>query len=158
VPDFEVVVKAGIVHDGRILVLDPSEAERHGEHDLPGGKVEYDEDPVAALMREVLEETGLSIDVVAPVRMWSVIRANGNQMVGVTWACRAEGNVTLSAEHVAYQWIAREDIPQEWEERLELEMVFHVLERMGEPPAWFDHYVALNSTKYRPPRRRHQVL
>src|SRR6185436_10517815 len=81
VPDFEVVVKAGIVHDGRILVLDPSEAERHGEHDLPGGRVEFDEDPLHALHREVFEETGLTIDPVGPVRMWSVIRSNGNQMV-----------------------------------------------------------------------------
>jgi 8-oxo-dGTP pyrophosphatase MutT (NUDIX family) len=122
--------------------------------------VEYDEDPVHALHREVLEETGLTIDPVAPVRMWSVIRRNGNQMVGVTWACRAVGNVRLSAEHVAYQWIARRDIPQEWEERLELEMVFHVIERLGERPAWFDHSVALprDPANYRLPGSGHQVL
>ena len=155
-------MKAGIVHDGRILVLDPSEAERHGEHDLPGGRVEFDEDPLHALHREVFEETGLTIDPVAPVRMWSVIRSNGNQMVGVTWACRLTAEptkVTLSAEHVAYQWVGREHIPDDWEERLELEMVFHVMERLEERPAWFDHHVALHGdpTRYRPPGRRHQV-
>ena len=156
-------MKAGIVHGGRILVLAPSEAERHGEHDLPGGRVEYDEDPVAALHREVYEETGLTIDPVAPVRMWSVIRANGNQMVGVTWACHAiadPAGVNLSAEHTSYQWVARDEIPETWEERLELEMVFHVVERLGpQRPSWFDHSVALprDPSRFRPPKKGHQV-
>jgi 8-oxo-dGTP diphosphatase len=157
VPGFAVVVKAGIVHGGRILVLDPSEVERHGEHDLPGGRLEYDEDPVAALHREVHEETGLTIEPVAPVRMWSYMRTDGRQMVGVTWACRLADDpaaVRLSDEHLSYHWVAREDIPAEWEERPELEMVFHVFERLApDRPPWFDHGVVLHASnaRYRPP-------
>jgi len=55
-------VRAVIMHDGRLVV---SRERRFGEErlSLPGGRVERRESVEAALEREVLEETGLSVVV-----------------------------------------------------------------------------------------------
>ncbi len=49
---------------GRLLLLDCADPDRPGVRwwELPGGGVEPGEDEVAALVREVLEETGLVVD------------------------------------------------------------------------------------------------
>ena len=49
---------------GRLLLLDCTDPDRAGVRwwELPGGGVEPDEDEVEALVREVLEETGLVVD------------------------------------------------------------------------------------------------
>ena len=51
--------------DGRLLLLDSTDPAEPGSSwwELPGGGVEDGEDEVAALVREVLEETGLSVRV-----------------------------------------------------------------------------------------------
>jgi 8-oxo-dGTP diphosphatase len=129
---FDVAVKAGIVHGGRVLLLTPSEPERSHEHDLPGGCMTYGEHPVAALRREVREETGLDVQPVALVRMWSMIRTSGQQLVGATWACRtSSARVRLSEEHLSYAWLAPEEIPEHWPERPELLAIFQILEAMA---------------------------
>jgi len=52
---------------GRLLLLDCADPDRPGVRwwELPGGGVEPGEDEVAALVREVLEETGLVVDPAA---------------------------------------------------------------------------------------------
>jgi len=58
------VVGAALVRDGRVLAarrVQPSELA--GGWEFPGGKVEPDESPQAALVRECLEELGVTIAV-----------------------------------------------------------------------------------------------
>jgi mutator protein MutT len=56
-------VGAVIVHDGRVLLVKRGHAPLKGEWNLPGGAVELGETLVTAVVREVLEETGLSVEV-----------------------------------------------------------------------------------------------
>jgi 8-oxo-dGTP diphosphatase len=53
--------------DGRILVILRGREPSKGLWSIPGGRVEPGEDLEAAATREVREETGLTVDVVAPV-------------------------------------------------------------------------------------------
>ncbi|MGI8546156.1 MAG: NUDIX domain-containing protein [Gemmatimonadaceae bacterium] len=126
-----VIVKAGIVHAGRILVLTSSAVKHAGYRDLPGGNVEWGEDLVAALKREVLEETGLTMRVVAPVRVWSFVsRTNSVFHVGITFACTSRSSrVRLSAEHAAFEWLLPAQIPTSWPERAELVAVLRAAKR-----------------------------
>ena len=94
--------------------------------DLPGGKVQSDEEDLkASLKREVEEETGLEIIVGDVFHTWRFhypiekldidlqdSRTNGN-IYRVGYFCKLENaeNVTLSNEHVEYRWITQEDLP-----------------------------------------------
>ena len=58
------VVAAAIVRDGRVLACRrTAPAEAAGRWELPGGKVEADETPEAALIREIGEELGCLVAV-----------------------------------------------------------------------------------------------
>ena len=52
----------GIVIDGDKILLSPQH--RAGGYDLPGGKVDLDEQLDSALVREVKEETGIDVEIV----------------------------------------------------------------------------------------------
>ena len=51
---------AVIREDGRMLAIKRAD---NGEWELPGGIVELDEDPRETVRREVLEETGVTVEV-----------------------------------------------------------------------------------------------
>jgi 8-oxo-dGTP diphosphatase len=56
---------AAIIRDGRVLVVRRARAPANGVFSLPGGVVETGETLHEAVAREVLEETGLTIEPVA---------------------------------------------------------------------------------------------
>lgn len=58
-------VSAAIVRDGKILVVRRARAPARGLYTLPGGVVEVGETLVEAVAREVLEETGMTVEPVA---------------------------------------------------------------------------------------------
>jgi len=64
-------VDAVIVKDGKIVLIKRKEKPFQGQYALPGGFVEYGETVEAALRREVLEETGLAVDVSSLVGIYS---------------------------------------------------------------------------------------
>ena len=64
-------VDAVIVKDGKIVLIKRKEEPFQGQYALPGGFVEYGETVEAALRREVLEETGLVVDVSSLVGIYS---------------------------------------------------------------------------------------
>jgi mutator protein MutT len=55
----EVAVGAVAVHDGALLLVRRGRGPAAGEWSVPGGRVEAGETVAAAVVREVLEETGL---------------------------------------------------------------------------------------------------
>jgi 8-oxo-dGTP diphosphatase len=64
-----IVVVAGVLIEGGRLLLTQRPAGSHlaGAWELPGGKVEPDEDPRAALARELDEELGVQVEVLQVV-------------------------------------------------------------------------------------------
>jgi ADP-ribose pyrophosphatase YjhB (NUDIX family) len=58
-------VSAAIIRDGRILVAQRARGPALGIWTLPGGVVEAGETLVEALVREIMEETGMAIEPVA---------------------------------------------------------------------------------------------
>ena len=62
-------VKALIERNGKILVL-KTETENDVYWVLPGGKIEYGEDPLEALEREIREEISVEAEISDPVGMY----------------------------------------------------------------------------------------
>lgn len=110
---FGVATKAIIKNkEGKFLVLFKSELEDIGQNeiDIPGGRIEFGEDSISSLMREIKEETNLEINVVRPSRVWNLIKDNLH-LVGITFIADLIGGViNLSGEHDSYKWVTKEEI------------------------------------------------
>jgi len=94
-------VKAIVMRGSKVLVL----IEPDGRPDLPGGRVEKNEDLLGALGREIFEETGLSVQIRGVVLSWSFEKSSGLKIFGATYLCSyIGGKVRLSHEHSKYFW------------------------------------------------------
>ena len=81
---FHITVKGIVIYEGKTLILKrvrPS-SDGLGYWELPGGGLEYGEDPHQALVRELKEETGLDIEIIKPVYTFTAIRPH-YQTVGI---------------------------------------------------------------------------
>ena len=102
-----------IEKDGKILVLkryskDPFSADCW---DLPGGVMNFGEEVVAALKREVKEECGLEIETLSPMDVSTRID-NEEQYVAVTFICEYKsGTVKLSKDHSEFKWVDAKKVP-----------------------------------------------
>jgi len=95
-------------NDGRILVLKRSSKDDHkpGVWETVGGGMDEEEAPQVELRREVLEETGLEVDVREPFNVFTFRKDTGEFKVGITFLCKyLGGEVVLSDEHTDYRWI-----------------------------------------------------
>lgn len=107
-------VKAIIFYNKKFLIIKRSSKARGDNFfwDLPGGRLEFLEKPLATLHREIKEETGLTnIKSLYPINLWSFMKNPETQVIGVTYLCKThDEKITLSDEHLAYEWISREEI------------------------------------------------
>ncbi len=99
-----------VVRDGqgRCLVLRRSAACRSnaGKWELPGGKVDSGEAFDAALVREIAEESGLSVTLGHAVGLVEIDdRADVRVVTVILDAARVDGAVRLSEEHDAFAWV-----------------------------------------------------
>jgi len=110
--EFGVAVKA-IVQDGdKYLILYKSKIEdiNPNEIDIPGGRVEFGENPEEALLREIKEEASLDVEIIKPLRSWSFVKENF-QLVGITFLVKyIKGDVIIGDEHKKYEWMTKEYI------------------------------------------------
>lgn len=73
--------------------------------DLPGGLIEYGEDPVKGSIRETLEETGLHISNIIPILVASA-RPRSQYEICLYFKAPSIGTeVKLSYEHDRFMWV-----------------------------------------------------
>lgn len=101
---------------GQILLIKRGGASYGGNKwELPGGKIDSDETPVIAVLREVLEETGLRVKITRD-RVFqndSIIEGgkhSGEFMIEKVYRTNivAWGNVTLDNRHTEFGWFSKE--------------------------------------------------
>ncbi len=106
-------MKAFIVHDGKVLLLRESVKYEDGTNFdkwiEPGGRVQPGENFREGLLREIKEETGLEVDIVAPfyVDEWRPkVRGEQWQIIGTFFVCRPRSTeVVLGEDHEEYKWV-----------------------------------------------------
>ncbi|HEU4368250.1 MAG TPA: NUDIX domain-containing protein [Methylomirabilota bacterium] len=112
---FLVVVAFLIERDGCLLMLRRSATKAHapGEWEPGSGRVESGETPVEAVHREAREETGLEVEVLDVVDTFHYYRGPAREeAIGIAFHCRAlGGELRLSAEHTAAEWVPFGRIP-----------------------------------------------
>ena len=108
-------VQAWIERDGEYLILKRNEEPFAGEWDLPGGFVEMGESPAQAAIREVLEETGLTVSPTEIIGAFtSAYGDSGRHTVDIAYLCRIDGGAfELDREEKSdAAWFRLEDMPR----------------------------------------------
>lgn len=84
--------------------------------DLPGGKIEYNEDPIDTLRREIKEETSLDVEIIKPLGViWFFRKSDNNQVVCFTYLCKPlSENIDLTKNPakekiIDYKWVDFDD-------------------------------------------------
>jgi len=116
---FALAAKAIIVNENKVLLLKRSEREmktsllnKNEVWDLPGGSIRFHENCTEGLLREITEETSVTVKVIKPLRIFDIIK-NQLHMTICTYLCVYKGGkVILSDEHEDYFWLSVDDAEQ----------------------------------------------
>lgn len=106
-PRYAVAVAVVVWQDERLLALRrPPRSSSPGSWNVVTGTLEAGEQPVAAALREVDEETGLVVELeAAPVAAYAA-EVQGEAMVVIVYlAHHLGGEVTLNEENDAFAWL-----------------------------------------------------
>lgn len=116
-PIVQKIAVKGVISNQKSEILILREAKTYiegtniGSWQLPGGRLDAGENFEAGLFREVIEETGLDIEIVKPIYVgeWLPnIKGVQHHIVGIFFYCKATSTeVTLSEEHDTYKWITQ---------------------------------------------------
>jgi 8-oxo-dGTP diphosphatase len=118
-PGFRFLQKAVIFHPTQkkfiAIKRSPTDFMRPDTWDLPGGHVEYGEEPKASLRREIKEETGLEVEELIPFHV--IAEYKQEKSVCYLWivyrTTATSDQITLSHEHSDYRWMTSEEFLKE---------------------------------------------
>lgn len=116
---FRIVVAAAIVREKTVLLLQRQEDEEAypGLWELPSGKREFNETSIEALVREVKEETGLSIRVEGPLSVFEYVVETPTEIRDTTQINFLASPIGMeetvqfnTKEHQAARWFTKEEL------------------------------------------------
>lgn len=106
-PPLHSVSVAGVVvrEDGRLLAIRRAD---NGTWELPGGVLELDETPEAGVAREVLEETGIHVEI---DELTGVYKNMTRGIVALVFRCKPSGGTErTSSETTAVSWLTPDEV------------------------------------------------
>lgn len=113
----QVGVKALVKRGNAYLFLLRSKAFKSGPQkwDIPGGRIEPDEQLYDALKREINEETGMELTSVAELLAAQdiFVPEKDLRVVRLTYIAEADGDVAVSDEHESYRWMSLKEVLDE---------------------------------------------
>lgn len=98
--------------NGHFLVLKRADHEKtnKGRWEIPGGKMDRGESFDTSLKREVLEETGLQVEILHPAGTAEQVLPALNAVQLVLLTRVISGSLSISSEHSAYRWARPDEI------------------------------------------------
>ena len=118
----QVITACAFIHhdfDGTEKVFLPKRADTKkflpGAYELPGGHIDYGEDIIDGLKREIKEEFGMSISVGDPFAVFTYLnRVKGSHSVEVIYFAEfidpIEKIVIRPEDHSQFEWVAESDL------------------------------------------------
>ena len=118
----QLAVSAAIFRQGKILLVRRARSPARGVYTLPGGRVEFGESLHEAVAREVLEETGLRVEIKRLIGVYSDPRdyniaayPDGNVLQGVSFlfeCVRVDGDLRISHESTDIGYFRVDNLPE----------------------------------------------
>jgi ADP-ribose pyrophosphatase YjhB (NUDIX family) len=112
----ELAVSAAIFRNGKVLVVQRAHPPAQGLWTLPGGRVEVGERLVDAVIREIAEETALTINVIGlagyrEIILPEAVGTRGRHFVILPFAARwLSGEIALNDELADGRWMAVDEV------------------------------------------------
>ena len=104
---FPISIKAIIIDDNKVLCL----KNERSEWDLPGGKIEFNEDIENCLIREIKEETNLSVENLNILKPLNLKFNDVSVMVLIYSASiSCDSPIIISHEHSEYNFFSKSEI------------------------------------------------
>lgn len=105
-------------NEGKLLIVKRADDDDFlpGTWELPGGGVDFMEEPRVGIKRELKEECGIEVDVLHPLTEFSFVmptEEGEKHTVEIIYLCQLSENspeVNLSFEHSDYQWVTFSDL------------------------------------------------
>lgn len=105
--------KAVIINkEGKILALRRTSTalSNPDKWDLPGGDLDFGEDVLCGIIREIKEETGLEIKKLKLFNVESHIDKKGEFWVTIAYKAKTKNNnLKLSSEHNDFKWVTKKE-------------------------------------------------
>ena len=111
--NFFVAAHALIQKDGRFLVTKRKTTDDYmpGKWDLPGGTVEAGETVEQGLLREVAEETGVTVHIKGPLSVFTTLtQLPTRQNVTIIFSCDWTAGDVQMTEHDEYRWVTNDEL------------------------------------------------
>jgi 8-oxo-dGTP diphosphatase len=111
----QIGVKAIITNNNNEILL-VKRSDKYNEiknyWDIPGGRIDFGEEPLDGLKRELLEEINLELDQVKKIIDASTVYKDDNKhIIRITYLCTVKNtNIQISDEHTEFLWINSKDI------------------------------------------------
>lgn len=97
-----------LIDRDKVLLIQRARKPYFGMWSLPGGRLEPGETPEQAAEREIMEEVGLRVWRLHPIRR--MFLGDGNFVLQVYATEAFEGEIVASDEVSAYRWVRADDI------------------------------------------------
>jgi 8-oxo-dGTP diphosphatase len=101
-----------VVHEGRVLLVRRGREPLKGQWSLPGGLLEIGESLTAGVVREVREETGLTVEPLELIELLDRIHREGERVryhyVIADYLCRVvSGELSAASDADEVRWVQR---------------------------------------------------
>jgi ADP-ribose pyrophosphatase YjhB (NUDIX family) len=94
-----------VLKDGKLLASKRGIEPHKGKYDLPGGFLEFNEQPDVAARREILEETGLEVEDLTLFAVYSHIYSKGLSVTDTVYICTSwRGTPTAQDDVDTLEW------------------------------------------------------
>ena len=103
------VVAAVITHENKIFATQRGYGDFKGGWEFPGGKIEPGEMPKEAVVREIMEELGVEIEVGELIDTVEYDYPQFHLSLTCFWCTIKSGELTLK-EHEAAKWLAKDEL------------------------------------------------
>ena len=128
-----------VVRDGRVLLARRGKPPLLRQWTIPGGTVELGETLQEAVVREMREETSLTVEPIEVLTVFDRIEREGEEVryhfVIVDFLCRAAaGEARAGSDALEVAWVRPEDVPAYALQQKALEVVHEALRRAGQQP------------------------